>query len=395
MLYVAGTALVVAILSYAEAVLMPLALAILLAFLLIPLVKLLERAGLRRIASVALVLLVVLGAAAGFAYALSRQVNDLATHMPQYSVSIKSKLAALRGTRHGPITQIQETVKKAGQDLDKQEMAQHPSPIDAPLPNAAIPVRKDVQPVLVVPSQPGDVEALRATLEPFAKPVTTVGIVLILMIFILVQHEDLRNRLIRLGGPGRVRVITRTLDEAAQRVSRFLYSQSVINATFGLVVAVGLLLIGIPYALLWGVTAAFLRFVPYLGTMVAMLLPAALAFVQSEGWTQTVETLVLFWTAGLIAYVLDPIVNGTRTGTSSFALLLSAIFWTWLWGPVGLLLSTPITVCLVAVGEHVPQLEFLTVLLAEERSRSSGTVQDPDSALANAFSRHRGGLSQG
>ena len=143
-------------------------------------------------------------------------------------------------------------------------------------------------------------------------------------------------------------------------------SQSLINATFGLVVTVGLLLIGIPYALLWGVTAAFLRFVPYLGTMLAMLMPAGLAFVKFEGWAPTLETLVLFWAAGLAAYVLDPIVNGTRTGTSSFALLVSAIFWTWLWGPVGLLLSTPLTVCLVAIGRHVPEMEFLTVLLADE-----------------------------
>jgi predicted PurR-regulated permease PerM len=369
---------------------MPLALAVLLAFTLLPLVALLERAGLHRLASVALVILVVLGGVACFGYALSRQFNDLAAHMPQYSVSIKSKLAALRGTRRGAITQIQETVKKAGHELDKQEMARHPPAIDAP-----VPVRKDVQPVLVVPNPPSDVEVLRATWEPFAKPLGTAGIALILTIFILVQHEDLRSRLIHLAGPGRVVVATRTLDEAAQRVSRFLFSQSVINATFGLVVTVGLLLIGIPYALLWGVTAAFLRFVPYLGTTIAMLLPATLAFVESEGWARTLETLVLFWAAGLVAYTLDPIVNGTRTGTSSFALLVAAIFWTWLWGPVGLLLSTPITVCLVAVGKHVPELEFLTVLLADEPSRESSSVQNRVSvALVNAFSRHRGGFSQ-
>lgn len=361
LLYVAGATLLVTILSLGQAVLMPFALAVLIGFVLIAPVAWLERTGLHHVVSVALVLLVVLGGVAGFGYALSRQLTDLATHMPQYSASIKSKLAALRETRKGSLTQIQETVEKAGHDLDKQEIVTG-SPAVAP----PVTLRKDVQPVLVVPNQPGDAERLRATWEPLAKPVATAGIVLILVIFILVQREDLRNRLIRLAGRGRLTVTTRALDEAAQRISRFLFSQSLINAAFGLFVAVGLLLIGIPYALLWGVTAAFLRFVPYLGTMLAMLMPAGLAFVGSEGWRPTVETLVLFWVAGLTAYVLDPIVNGTRTGTSSFALLVSAIFWTWLWGPVGLLLSTPITVCLVAIGKHVPEMEFLTVLLSDE-----------------------------
>ncbi len=388
LLYVAGAALLVSILSLAQAVLMPVALAALLAFLLTPPVARLERAGLHRVASVALVLSVVLGGVAGFGYTLSRQITDLAAHMPQYSVAIKSRLAALRETRKGAISQIQETVKKAGDELDKQEIAKHPPAVEAPGP-----VRKDVQPVVVVPNRPGDADRLRATWEPFVRPAATAGIVLVLMSFILVQHEDIRNRLIHLAGPGRVTVVTRTLDEAALRISRFLFSQSLINAAFGLFITVGLLFIGIPYALLWGVTAAFLRFVPYLGTMVAMLMPAGLALVQSEGWARTIETLALFWGAGLIAYVLDPIFNGSRTGTSSFALLVSAIFWTWWWGPVGLLLSTPITVCLVAVGKHVPEMEFLTVLFANESLQDSGIVQSQGSVgVAPAFSSRREGL---
>ena len=359
--YVAAAALLVTILSLAQAVLMPLALAALIGFVLIGPVASLERVGLHRAASVALVVVVVLGGVVGFGYALSRQFNDLAAHMPQYSASIKAKLAALRETRKGAFTKIQETVDQAGHDLDKQESARN-----APAVEKSPTLRKDVQPVLVVPNQPGDAERLRAAWQPVARPLLTAGIVLILVIFILVQREDIRNRVIRLAGRKRLTVTTRALDEAGQRIHRFLFSQSLINAVFGLFIASGLLLIGIPHALLWGVTAALLRFVPYLGTTLAMLVPAGLAFVQSDGWGPTLETLVLFWAAGLAAYVLDPIVNGTRTGTSSFALLVSAIFWTWLWGPVGLLLSTPITVCLVAIGKHVPEMEFLTVLLADE-----------------------------
>ncbi len=183
---------------------------------------------------------------------------------------------------------------------------------------------------------------------------------------------------------------TRTLDHAALQMGRFLFSKSLINAAFGLFITIGLLLIGIPYALLWGVTAGFLRFVPYLGTTIAMVVPAGLALVQSDGWTRTIETLVLFWVAGLSAYVLDPIVNGSRTGTSSFALLVSAIFWTWLWGPPGLLLSTPITVCLVAVGKHVTGMRFLTVLLADTPSEDSRLIYEQGSPAVTTHSQRSG-----
>ncbi len=369
LLYVGGATLVLTIASLAQAVLMPLALATLLAFAVTPPVTRLERSGLHRVVSVVLVVLVVLGGVGSLSYGLFLQFNDLATRMPEYSASIKSKLAALRETHKGALTQIQETVTKAGRELDKQEMASHPPALEAP-----VPVRKDVQPVLVVPTKPSDAELLRATWAPFVRPIGTAGIVLVLMTFILVQRDDLRQRLIRLAGPGRVAAATAALDETAQRMSRFLYSQSLINAAFGSFIAAGLLVIGIPYALLWGVTAALLRFVPYLGTTIAMLLPASLAFVESDGWGRTFETLVLFWAAGLIAYILDPIVNGSRTGTSSFALLVSAIFWTWLWGPIGLLLSTPITICLVVLGKHVPEMRFLAVLCADEPSGAGAAV---------------------
>ena len=385
LLYIAGAALLVTVLSLARAVLMPFALAVLLAYVLNPPVALLERAGLRRLGSVALVLLMVLSGIALFGYTLSRQFNDLASHMPQYSVAIRSRLAALRETRKGAITQIQDSVRKAGEDLDKQEIAEHPPVVQAPGP-----VRKDVQPVVIVPNQPGDADLLRATWEPFMRPAATAGIVLILTAFLLVQHESLRERLIQLAGPRWSAVTTRTVDHAALQMGRFLFSQSLINATFGLFITVGLLLIGIPYALLWGVTAGFLRFVPYLGTTIAMLVPAGLALVQSDGWTRTIETLALFWAAGLSAYVLDPIVNGSRTGTSSFALLVSAIFWTWLWGPPGLLLSTPITVCLVAVGEHVPGMRFLSVMLADAPSGDSRLIYEQGSPAMTMHSHGSG-----
>jgi len=366
LLYSTAAVVVVAALSRGQAVLMPFTLAVLLAIILTPAVARLERAGLRRGASVALVLLLVLGGVGAFAYALSRQCTDLANHMPQYSASIKSKLAVLRATRRGPITQIQETVQQAGHDLDKQDLAVHPLAVDA-----AAPAHRDIQPVVVVPNQPTDAEVLRATWGAFLTPITMAGIVLILLSFMLVQREDLARRLVALAGAGHMTITMRVCEEVTQRINRFLFSQSLINATFGTFIAVGLLLVGMPHALLWGAVAAVLRFVPFLGTTIAMIIPAGLAFLESDGWTRTLETLALFWGVGLVAYVFDPIVNGSRTGTSSFALLVAAIFWTWLWGPVGLLLSTPLTVSLAVLGKHVPELEFLTVVLSDSSSPGS------------------------
>ena len=231
----------------------------------------------------------------------------------------------------------------------------------------ALDVQKSIQQVLVIPSEPTDVERFWEMVEPIFEPLARVGIVLVLTIFMLIQREDLRNRFIRLVGQGRMTLTTQTMDEAGQRISRFLLTQSVINAGFGLIVATALFWIGVPYAILWGVTAALLRFVPYVGSLLAMLLPTALAFVLFDGWSRTLATLGLFLSLDAVtANVIEPLLIGRHTGVSSLALLVSALFWTWLWGPVGLILSTPLTVCLAVLGKHVPRLEFLAVLLGDE-----------------------------
>jgi len=281
--------------------------------------------------------------------------------MPRYSTSIREKLAALRETRHGAIANIEKTVADVSHELDKQE-ARKAEPHDVPLA-----LQTDIQRVLVVPAEPTDVERLRGMIEPVAEPLTKAGLVLILVIFMLLGREDLRDRIIRLVGQGRITLTTKTMDEAGHRVSRFLFTQSLINSGFGAIVTIGLLAIGIPYAILWGVIAGFLRFVPFLGSILAMLMPLALAFVGSEGWAPTVETFVLFVGMDLVtANIVEPFLIGTHTGVLSLALLISAVFWTWLWGPVGLLLSTPITVCLAVLGKYAPGLEFLAVLLSDE-----------------------------
>ncbi len=364
--YVAMVALLVTILSHGQAVLVPVALAVMLTFILTPVVKALERRSLPRIVAVTVVIVLTLGVVGGSGYVLSRQFNDLAAQFPHYAATIKQKFATLRASRTGAIANIQRTLDKVSHELDTQEMETEKK--DRPKADGkALEVQKNVQSVLMIPSEPTDVERFWGLVEPVFAPLAKVGIVLVLTIFMLSQREDLRNRFIRVVGQGRVTLTTRTMDEAGQRISRFLLTQSVINAGFGLIVAVALFWIGVPYAILWGVTAALLRFVPYVGSLLAMLLPTALAFVLFEGWGRTLATLGLFLSLDAVtANVIEPLLIGHHTGVSSLALLVSALFWTWLWGPVGLVLSTPLTVCLAVLGKHVPRLEFLVVLLGDE-----------------------------
>lgn len=366
LLFMATVALLVAILALAHAVFIPVALAVLLSFILTPGVKALERRGSPRLGAVAVVMMLTFGIVGGFGYILSRQFNDLAAQIPQYSNTIKQKFATLRASRKGAIADMQKTVEEVSQELDKQEEKAEQSG-SKKADEKILTVKQNVQPVLIVPSEPTDVERFWGMVVPIFEPLATAGIVLILAIFMLIQREDLRNRFLRLVGQGKITLTTRTIDEAGQRISRYLLTQFLINSGFGIIVAAALFWIGLPYAVLWGVTAALLRFVPYIGSLLAMLLPTALAFVLFEGWTQTLTILGFFLILDVVtANVVEPLLIGHHTGVSSLALLVSALFWTWLWGPVGLILSTPLTVCLVVMGKHVPQLGFLAVLLGDE-----------------------------
>jgi predicted PurR-regulated permease PerM len=341
--------LLVAVLSRAQTILVPLALAIVVAFALGPAVRKLERA-LGRGAAVAVVVVVALAAVAGFGYLLRRQVVDLSTQMTKYSDSIRRKMVALRGSDGSGLSGLSKSVDSAVRSLDEQVAA-----------------NQGARPVRVVPAEATALERIESALTPIVAPLGQAVIVLVLVVLFLIKREDLRDRFIRLVGRGHVTLTTRALDEAGQRISRFLARQSAINAGFGVVVAGGLFCFGIPYAPLWGGVAAVLRFVPFVGTLFAMLVPAALAFAQFPGWWQVLATLGLFLGLdGLAAYVVEPIVIGARTGVSPMATLLSAIFWSWLWGPVGLVLSTPLTVCLAVLGKHVPRLSYLAILLGDQ-----------------------------
>ncbi|HXI57164.1 MAG TPA: AI-2E family transporter [Polyangia bacterium] len=355
--WLATVALLVAMLARAQTILIPVALSVVVAFALGPLVKLLER-RLGRPVAVAVVAVVALAAVAAFGYLLERQLVDLSAQMTKYSDSIGKKVLALRGPEGGAFSGLSKSIDRVVSNLDEK-----------------IAANKDARPVRVVPAEATAMERIQDSLAPIAEPLGRAVIVLVLVMLLLIRREDIRDRFIRLVGRGHVTLTTRTLDEAGQRISRFLAHQSAINGAFGVVIALGLAAIGIPYAPLWGFVAAIFRFVPFVGTLIMMIFPCTLAFAVFPGWWQLVATVGLFVGLDMLTgYVAEPMLIGAKTGVSSMAILVSAFFWAWLWGPVGLVLATPLTVCLAVLGKHVPRLSYLAVLLGDEPALEDALV---------------------
>jgi predicted PurR-regulated permease PerM len=350
----ASLVLVIACLSWARVVLIPVALALLLTFLLNPVVSALQRLGLGRTTPVILVVVLAFCFLGGIGWAVMGQLTTLANELPQYTDNLKHKIADLRGAGKGGIVEkLQRTVEELLDELRKADSRRQDGR------RAADPEK----PVLVVMQAPSVLWQLPALIEPLA----TAGLVLVLVIFMLLKHGDLRSRLIHLAGHGRLTIATKALEEAGQRISRYLLMQSLINGSFGVAVGFGLFLIGVPYAVLWGFLAAALRFIPYVGPAVSALLPSALSLAVFPGWVQPFLVIGLILLLELSIYmVLEPLLYGQSAGVSAVALLVAAAFWTWLWGPVGLLLATPLTVCLGVLSKYVPQLEFVGMLMGDE-----------------------------
>jgi predicted PurR-regulated permease PerM len=357
-------AFVIVTLYVAQDILVPLALAGLITFLLSPLVTRIER-WIGRIAAVLLVVLMLFGCIGAGGWILTRQLVDLAEKLPDYKGNIETKLRAFKVPKSGAFTRLSQTVEDLKKDLpgapeDVQGTKAQEQPAAA---KPAVPV-KVVETVHANPF-----ELVRSIAAPLLGPLGTAGLVLVLVIFMLLQREDLRSRVIRLIGQGRISSTKRAMDDASQRVSHYLFMQLVLNLTYGVVIAIGLTLIGVPNALLWGAVAATLRFIPYVGAWISAFFPIVLSFAVSKSWTTPLYTIGLFLAIEMIcANLLEPLLYGSSTGVSSVALIVAAMFWTWLWGPLGLLLATPMTVCLVVMGRHVPRLEFLSVLLSDEHA---------------------------
>jgi len=351
---------VVAGLYFAREVLIPITLALLLSFVLTPLVALLHRARLPRVPAVLLAVVFALGIILALGSAIGVQVASLASDVPRYATTIEQKIETIQGSA---INRISSLTNRIGRQVQQASRGQVPQ---AEPPAAAAGTAEKPIAVEVHQPNPGPLEIAERVLAPVLSPLETTLIVLIVAIFVLLQRDDLRDRLIRLFGSGDLHRTTAALDDAAHRLSRYFLSQLGINATFGVVIGAGLAFIGVPSPVLWGILGALLRFVPYVGSLIAAVLPTALAAGVSPGWGMAIETAALFLVAETITgQFIEPLVYGHSTGLSPAAVVIAAIFWTWLWGPIGLIMSTPLTLCLVVLGRHVDRLEFLDVILGD------------------------------
>ncbi len=360
-----AVALTIAMLYFGRVIFVPLALAMVASFLLTPFVSLLERAHLGRVPSTLTVLALCFVIAAGVGWEVTGQLLEITGHLPDYKENLEETIRSLRPPRNGPIGQATATVRELNKELAAApgQVASHAAGGGASNQGrSSIPI-----PVQVTAPPSNLLQDLRALLGPLAGPLETAGIVIIFTAFMLIKWEDLRNRLIRLGGQGQLTVMTQALDDASQRLSRYLLLQFLVNAGYGSLFGLGLYAIRIPHPLLWGILASLLRLVPYIGSLIAAAFPVAMAFAVFPGWNHALLIIGLFLCLELIiANLVEPWLYGAHTGISSLAILVAAVFWSMLWGPVGLILSTPLTVCLMLVGRYVPQLSFFEVLLGDE-----------------------------
>src|ERR1700754_4582699 len=356
--------IIVTALYVGREIFVPVSLAILLSFVLASPVRVLQSMRVPR--GIAVVGVVLLAFAIIFALGslIATQLNRLAGDLPRYQATIQSKIQSVRGVTGGSSTleRAAGMLQDLGKELDKPKpglSAKTVTPLGS-RPVAPVPVE-------VLQPDPGALESLRSLIAPLVSPLATTGIIVIFVIFILIQREDLRNRVIRLAGSRDLQRTTAALDDAAGRLSRLFLNQLLINTGFGVFIGAGLWLIGIPSAVLWGILATVLRFVPYIGSVIAAAFPLALAIAVDPGWSMLAWTAVLFFVAEpVIGQVVEPMVYGRSTGLSPVAVVVSATFWTALWGPIGLVLATPLTVCLVVLGRHVDRLAFLDVMFGDQ-----------------------------
>ena len=375
---------VVAALYLGRDVLVPITLAIMLSFVLAPLANKFRHVHLGRVPAVLLSIVLALGVILGLGGLIGMQVADLARNVPTYQYTIERKVDLVRGATIGRMTEV---MNQLGSQLDHASAPKLPPTQIQGGPAPAKPALVQVQ-----QPEPSPLELTQRILSPVVGPLGTLGVILIVAVFILLQQEDLRNRLIRLFGSSDLHRTTVALDDAAHRLSRYFLTQLAINAGFGVIVGLGLFAIGVPSPVLWAVISALLRFVPYVGSVISAVFPIALAAAVDPGWSMVIWTATLFLVSEtLTGQVVEPMLYGHSTGLSPVSVVVSAIFWTWLWGPIGLVLSTPLTVCLVVLGRHVPRLEFLDVILGDRPPLTSVEsfyqrmlAGDPDEAFGQA-----------
>ena len=347
---------IIAALYIGKEVLIPIALAILLSFLLAPLVRLLRRIHLGRSLSVLLAVLLAFGVILAIGGAIGEQLAGLGRDAPYYEATIASKTQALS-------KQSIERLGNALQSVGRPFQAAHSKPVIAAPTSTGQPT---AIPVIVQKPEATPISIAERLAASMAGPLATTSIVIIVTIFVLLQQEDLRDRLIRLFGSNDLHGTTLAMDDAADRLSRYFIAKLAINVAFGIIIGGGLFFIGIPSPVLWGVLAMLMRFIPYIGPWISAAPPILLAAAVAPGWGPALWTAGLFvFTEGIVGQAVEPLIYGHHTGLSPVAVVIAAIFWGWLWGPIGLILSTPLTLCLVVLGRHVKRLEFLDVLFGD------------------------------
>ena len=352
----AGCVLVVVVLYWAHAIFVPFALAILLTFVLTPPVTALER-WIGRVPAVLVVVTLVFTVLGLAGWGVARQMEHLVEDLPTYRDNIRTKIADVRGAgKGGAVEKLQETIEGIKTDLGTSEAPKRTAP----------------RPVVVTSEDNAGYSGF-AWLGPIVGPLGTAGLVLVTVIFMLLERRDLRDRLIGLFGHGRLAITTKAIDEAGTRVSRQLLMQSLVNLVYGIAAGVGLYFLGVPYPLLWASLGAALRFIPYVGPVLGAGAPILVSLAALDGWTGPLGVLALFVVLELFTnLVLETVLYAGAAGVSQVALLMSVAFWTWLWGPLGLLMATPLTVCLVVLGKHVPGLEFVGTLMADTPAARTG-----------------------
>jgi predicted PurR-regulated permease PerM len=349
----------------ARGILLPFALAVLLSFLLTPLATKLQRAGLGRIGGVIVTVVFAFLLFGGVGYIVVRQTLSVVADLPKYEETLINKIRTVRQSSPPTISGAAKTMERIEKEI-VQPNEENQAPKESTFSLRDTLLGEDPLPVQIVDTAFAPVRVMNE-LSPLFTLLGSVAIVVVFVIFILLERERLRDRVIRLVGASRVYVTTQALEDAATRVSRYLLMQLLINSMYGAAVGAGMYFIGLPNAVLWGLLATILRFLPYVGPIIAACTPIALSLAVFEGWERPLMTIALFIVAELITNnVLEPWLYGSSVGVSTLAIVFAAVFWTWLWGPVGLVLATPLTVCMTVMARHIPQLAFLNILLADE-----------------------------
>ena len=357
---VIAAVVVIATLYFAKAVFIPFALALLFSLFLSPIVGFLEHLKFPRLLAVALVVVSVLAVIGLAGWQVSQQLVDFTSQIPSYKKTVLDKIHFLNGERRQNLNKATDTVK----ELEREILSNPSAPATASEQKKNQPGSSPARPLsveVVPPMNP--VESIQYMLGPL----TTTLVVLVFTVFVLVGREDLRNRLIRLAGGHRLNLMTQAMDDAIRRINRYLFLQLLVNSGFGAVIGIALHFIGVPNAILWGITAGVLRFLPYVGAPLAAIIPIFLSIAVFPGISHALATAGAFLILEIIVgNIVEPLLYGSHIGLSPLAILVAAVFWTLIWGFPGLVLSTPLTVCLVVMGRYIPSLEFLHVLLGDE-----------------------------